>query len=57
MPKNSALDKIRNGIGLEDADVRAYISEKAEKRARRMETYKKVDSLISKLSKEKKPKS
>jgi hypothetical protein len=52
--KNSALEKIKKGTGLEDPEVRAYIEAKAKKRALRMETYKKVDALVSKCLKESK---
>jgi hypothetical protein len=47
--KNSALEKIKRGIGLEDAEVRAYVEAKAQKRLARMQTYAKVDKLVSKV--------
>jgi len=51
--KKSVLDKIRNGIGMEDVEVAAYIKDKADKREKRIEGYKKRDILISEYIKNK----
>jgi len=53
MPQNPALEKIKKGIGMEDAQVRKYITDKAEKRLSRMQTYQKVDQMVSQVIKEK----
>jgi hypothetical protein len=54
--KVSALEKIKRGIGLEDEEVRKYVEAKAQKRLLRMQTYQKVDKLVSKVIKEKEEK-
>lgn len=49
MAKKSVLDKIAQGIGLEDAEVLAYVKERKAKRDARIERYRRVDSLIKEL--------
>ena len=53
MARKSVIEKIKKGVGLEDPEVRAYIEERAKKRLARMETYKKIDGMISEVIKEK----
>ena len=49
MAKKSVIEKIKQGIGLEDADVRKYVEDKKAKQDARLETYAKVNDLMKHL--------
>jgi len=47
--KKSVIEKIKSGVGLEDAEVRKYVEDKKAKQDARLETYKKTADLMKLL--------